>query len=802
MTHINFPDSFDDDQSLYIAVNNLRTRLTASISSGTTTIPVVSTAGFPTTGFISILTGGDITNTEAITYNGIGATDFLNAIRGAGGTVAFAHTINDNVDLTIVADHHNSLKDAILELEQYVGVSGAENFLRIDDGGDVSIFGDLSIQNTITVTGGATFCFVTVTGTISGSNIFTESISMGGGSTVIDDHSITTVSGVFSNTLTVSGIPVHIGPVIVPDPLNIDTINATTSLTISGEPVATGTTSSSFNLTVKETDGSPSISNVTTLVVTANTLTDNTGGQVTILTGGGGGGSLTVEEQDGLPSINNVNTIKVTNTTLTDEGSGIVSIDTRGGGGAASGTVSSGTVWWSDAPPSPSTLNSGTSFDDEFKSGNLDSKWTEWDVGNSLTPTFPGAAFLEFSNIANTNEWGGIFQDVPDVNFDGDWAIFTKMSISTRGTVTADEGWAGLVVFQDAAGSPATTGFFGIFLRIQDPTVNMTEVRVGSFVNYTSTIIAGSSLHTSVDWMHNTVYLRLRHNHHLDKISCDISADGLGWQEIGEVAVIDPLHMGLVAKRVGGSTTDAYFEFFRWSTVTGRGEILHGNTVAVFHPDQLISAGVSDPLVLVSGVFSESLTISGVPVVTGTFGDFGNIIDINNQIGPSVTVTGVNGIDIIAENNLLTVSGTGLGNIFNGAKIRKNVNQTITNNTTVDVTWQTTIFDTNGWVDLVNNRFIIPSGVDKIRASCNIVWAAGSTGRRQIQLLINGSSTPGIIFWSQDAASNTTTQAINQVSGPIEVNVGDLITLVAIHTQGVSLDIQNVNSTWFAIEAL
>lgn len=176
MTHINFPNTFDTDESLYIAVNNIRTRLTAPIASGVDTIPVVTTDGFPATGFISILTGSDITKTEAITYSGISSTAFLNAGRGADGTAAFEHISNDNVDLTIVADHHNSLKDAIFELERYVGVSGAENFLRIDDDGDVSIPG------TITVSGGADFAFVTVTGTlsVSAAGDFKEDINVSG----------------------------------------------------------------------------------------------------------------------------------------------------------------------------------------------------------------------------------------------------------------------------------------------------------------------------------------------------------------------------------------------------------------------------------------------------------------------------------------------------------------------------------------------------------------------------------------------------------------------------------------------
>ena len=65
----------------------------------------------------------------------------------------------------------------------------------------------------------------------------------------------------------------------------------------------------------------------------ANTGKKFTG--TTFVTSGGGGGSsfnLTVEEQDGNPTVTNVNTIRVSNGTLTDEGGGVVSIVTGGGG--------------------------------------------------------------------------------------------------------------------------------------------------------------------------------------------------------------------------------------------------------------------------------------------------------------------------------------------------------------------------------------------------------------------------------------------------------------------------------------
>ena len=47
----------------------------------------------------------------------------------------------------------------------------------------------------------------------------------------------------------------------------------------------------SSTITVKEADGTPNVSNVSTIVVSNGTLTNDGGGQVTITTGGGGGGS-------------------------------------------------------------------------------------------------------------------------------------------------------------------------------------------------------------------------------------------------------------------------------------------------------------------------------------------------------------------------------------------------------------------------------------------------------------------------------------------------------------------------------
>lgn len=248
----NFPLSLDDDASLYLAVNNLRTRLTSSIDASTLTIPVITTSGFPNNGFLTILSDpNDITKAEAIRYEGYTLTTFSGIERGAEGTPALAHNNGDNVDLTVVADHHNELKDAIIEIEKFLGVSGSENFVPFAEGGNVILPADLSVQDNLTVSGagdfgslhvndfltvsgGATFCFVTITGTLEADNLDVNFDAGVSGTLTVGE--LATASGTFPDALTVSGIPVHAG-----DPLNIGSINAYQSMTVSGQPVSTGT---------------------------------------------------------------------------------------------------------------------------------------------------------------------------------------------------------------------------------------------------------------------------------------------------------------------------------------------------------------------------------------------------------------------------------------------------------------------------------------------------------------------------------------------------------------------------------
>jgi hypothetical protein len=95
-------------------------------------------------------------------------------------------------------------------------------------------------------------------------------------------------------------------------------------------------------------------------------------GAETDLTAGGG---ITVKEIDGTPNVSGVSTIRVTNGDLTDDGAGQVTIATGGGGG---GTT------WEEAVASGN--GPGKSLDDEFADASK-TGWTEVTVSGTATWT-------------------------------------------------------------------------------------------------------------------------------------------------------------------------------------------------------------------------------------------------------------------------------------------------------------------------------------------------------------------------------------------------------------------------------
>jgi hypothetical protein len=122
----NYPTTLDGDAELLTAHNNIGTTLNGLLSSGSSTITVYSTAGFPTSDVI-IIEG------EMITYTGKTGTTFTGCTRGQflseGGLAASAHADLSKVELLMTARHHNVLKEAIKALQAKVGVGAGPTLM-------------------------------------------------------------------------------------------------------------------------------------------------------------------------------------------------------------------------------------------------------------------------------------------------------------------------------------------------------------------------------------------------------------------------------------------------------------------------------------------------------------------------------------------------------------------------------------------------------------------------------------------------------------------------------------------------
>ena len=78
------------------------TKLTASLTTGVTTIPVVSTTGFPTSGTIRVVAPGDTGAIEYVSYTGITTTSFTGCTRGqTGGSAATAFTYSATAPVAV-----------------------------------------------------------------------------------------------------------------------------------------------------------------------------------------------------------------------------------------------------------------------------------------------------------------------------------------------------------------------------------------------------------------------------------------------------------------------------------------------------------------------------------------------------------------------------------------------------------------------------------------------------------------------------------------------------------------------------
>lgn len=121
-----FPEALDDKDNLYEAKNNAEIKLKQSLSYNGKHIIVDSTKAFPRTGLLRIGPKGEAGNFELIYYGKKTDTIFTQLIRGfAGSRQNSWNADNIYVSSGVMAEHHNAVKDAILNIQKTLGTKNS-----------------------------------------------------------------------------------------------------------------------------------------------------------------------------------------------------------------------------------------------------------------------------------------------------------------------------------------------------------------------------------------------------------------------------------------------------------------------------------------------------------------------------------------------------------------------------------------------------------------------------------------------------------------------------------------------------
>lgn len=127
---INFPESYDDDENLYLVHDFLRLVLIKDYKPGDTTVYVnVGTeefARFPPTGLITLTDQCAPVDERAVTFhygakseNGFTDLSLLPGFKDVAKPKQFTNVLQN-----VMAQHHNNIKDAIVAIEKFCGIRG------------------------------------------------------------------------------------------------------------------------------------------------------------------------------------------------------------------------------------------------------------------------------------------------------------------------------------------------------------------------------------------------------------------------------------------------------------------------------------------------------------------------------------------------------------------------------------------------------------------------------------------------------------------------------------------------------
>ncbi|MBD3260367.1 MAG: hypothetical protein GF334_01595 [Candidatus Altiarchaeales archaeon] len=200
-------------------------------------------------------------------------------------------------------------------------------------------------------------------------------------------------------------------------------------------------------------------------------------------------------------------------------------------------------------------------------------------------------------------------------------------------------------------------------------------------------------------------------------------------------------------------------------------------------------------LVAVTGTFTQGLTIGSTSV------------DIYEN---SITIDGDR---VVVEPDFVSASGyldsriTSMdpnGISFKGAIVSKTNNQNLPSGANTPVNFQSVQYDHGGWFDASQpTRFTVPSGVSRVVVFANVsLENSGATGKQQVKITRNDQfGQPGFPIAGHAQETSSSDDLYNVCTAPIEVTPGDYFEVQVFHNQGAGIDVFGTGNTWFGIAA-
>lgn len=216
--------------------------------------------------------------------------------------------------------------------------------------------------------------------------------------------------------------------------------------------------------------------------------------------------------------------------------------------------------------------------------------------------------------------------------------------------------------------------------------------------------------------------------------------------------------------------------------------------------------GIQDHPDTTDGMAVEYIAIDGnnKEFGIGTYSATGDVLTrtwIQGKIESGVysknPATGVN----LTANAVIQCGPVATNLNFSGCLLVHSTTESVANAVSYQLSWDTEIYDTDGFHDTVtgNSRITVPAnkGIKLVRLTAGIDWAANGTSYRMARFLKNGSVFDGGAG-STLYVTSATTNAFNNIASPVLACAdGDYFEVSVYQSTGGSLNVNDTTYTHF-----